>query len=118
MLCKLLLFILTLSLFSCATNKGGFRTEEDVELQIFRMTMDEILADLGNPDDKVVLSNGNESWRYESEVGGLTGGECTLTILFSGETVKDVKLSANDLSWVSWPLGSCTKIIQTLKRGH
>ena len=114
-------FKLTLCLISatlilgCSTNKGGYKTEESVERKILSMSKDQILLDLGPPTKKVDFSNGSESYRYESEVGGLTGGECTLTILFDGNRVTQAKLSANDLSWISFPLGSCTKIIQTLR---
>jgi hypothetical protein len=62
-----------------------------------------------------VIDDKRESWRYESEVGGLTGGECTLSLVLEGGKVVKAKLSANDLSWISFPLGSCTKIIQTLR---
>jgi len=79
------------------------------------MTKDEVLIDLGPPHKKAKIDDARESWRYESEVGGLAGGECTLSILFKGEKVEQAKLSANDLSWVSFPLASCSKIIQTLR---
>lgn len=108
-------FVLVFSLLGCATNKGGYRTEGSVEKQLLTMNKEEILIDLGPPTKKTVIDGKRESWRYESEVGGLTGGECTLSLLFEGEKVVKAKLSANDLSWVSFPLGSCTKIIQTLR---
>ncbi len=111
----LIILILCLAVFGCATNKGGYRTEAAVEKQIYTMTKEEVLIDLGPPAKKVDLGEGRESFRYESEVGGLTGGECTLTVVFQGDKPINAKLSANDLSWVSWPLGSCTKIIQTLR---
>ena len=79
------------------------------------MTKEEVLIDLGEPTERVDLGSGKESFRYESAVGGLTGGECTLSILFEGETATEAKLGANDRSWISFPLGSCTKIIQTLR---
>jgi len=113
---RILLSIILASLvLGCATNKGGYRTEQSVELQIMKMTKEEVLVDLGPPTKKTTLDADKESWRYESEVGGLTGGECTLSLLFQKEKVIQAKLSANDLSWVSFPLGSCTKIIQTLR---
>ncbi len=102
-------------LLGCATNKGGYKTERAVEDQLMKMTKEEVLVDLGPPLKKTTLEGNRESWRYESEVGGLTGGECTLSILFSEEKVNQAKLSANDLSWLAFPLGSCTKIIQTLR---
>ena len=107
----LAMFIIT----GCATNKGGYRTEYAVETQLMKMTKEEVLIDLGPPLKKSAFESNRESWRYESEVGGLTGGECTLSILFDEEKVCQAKLSANDLSWLSFPLGSCTKIIQTLR---
>lgn len=113
---KIILSVIFVSLLlGCATNKGGYRTEQSVEHQLMKMTKEEVLVDLGPPTKKAILERNRESWRYESEVGGLTGGECTLSILFSGEKVNQAKLSANDLSWLSFPLGSCTKIIQTLR---
>lgn len=112
---RILPVMLVLLLFGCATNKGGYRTEQSVEHQLLKMTKEQVLVDLGPPTKKTTLDGNRESWRYESEVGGLTGGECTLSILFVGEKVSQAKLSANDLSWASFPLGSCTKIIQTLR---
>ncbi|NOR51165.1 MAG: hypothetical protein GQ470_00960 [Gammaproteobacteria bacterium] len=102
-------------LYGCATNKAGYRKESTVEQQSLDMTKEEVLIDLGPPTKKIELSGNRESWRYESEVSGLSGGECTLSILFNGENVKQAILSANDLFWISFPLGSCTKIIQTLR---
>jgi len=99
----------------CASNKGGYRTESAVEQQLMKMSKDEVLIDLGPPHKKTKIDEERESWRYESEVGGLAGGECTLSILFKSEKVSQAKLSANDLSWVSFPLASCSKIIQTLR---
>ena len=113
---RTLTILFLLLLFGCATNKGGYKTEQSVENQLMKMTKEEVLVDLGPPTKKTTLDGNKESWRYESEVGGLTGGECTLSLLFLGETVSQAKLSANDLSWVSYPLGSCTKIIQTLRK--
>ena len=111
---RIILTIIFASLIlGCATNKGGYRTEQSVELQVLKMTKEEILIDLGPPTKKTTLGADKESWRYESEVVGLTGGECTLSLLFQKENVIQAKLSANDFSWVSFPLGSCTKIIQT-----
>ena len=112
-----ILFALVLS--GCAwqvSNKGGYKTEAEVELRIIQMTKDEVLADLGPPKTRVKLSDGSESFRYESEVGGLTGGECTLSILFDGEKPKTVKLNARDISWISFPLGSCALILGTLRK--
>jgi hypothetical protein len=112
---SIILIISLCTLVSCATNKGGYSREIAVENQLVKMTKEEVLIDLGPPDKKATIDEERESWRYQSEVGGLTGGECTLSILFYGERVHEAKLSANDLSWVSFPLGSCTKIIQTLR---
>ena len=112
---KIIILLIIFTFFGCATNKGGYRNESAVEQQLMKMTKEEILIDLGPPDDLTTIDENRESWRYQSEVGGLTGGECTLSILFYGEKVKQAKLSANDLSWVSFPLGSCTKILQTLR---
>lgn len=109
------IFFLSVFLISCASNKAGYRTESTVEQRLLTMSKDEVLIDLGPPHKKTIIDKEHESWRYESEVGGLTGGECTLSILFEGEKVSQAKLSANDLSWISFPLGSCSKIIQTLR---
>lgn len=79
------------------------------------MTKEEVLVDLGLPDQRIDLGNGKESFRYESQVGGVTGGDCTLSISFQGEEPTRATLSANDFSWVSFPLGSCAKILQTLR---
>jgi hypothetical protein len=112
---NLTLAMLMIFITGCATNKQGYRTEEAVENQLIGMTKTEVLIDLGPPHKKAVLDENIESWRYQAEVGGLTGGECTLSIVIEGDTVSQAKLSANDLSWVSFPLGSCTPIIQTLR---
>ncbi|MCB1939992.1 MAG: hypothetical protein KDF24_04950 [Rhodocyclaceae bacterium] len=110
-----LLLLSILLVVGCASNKGGYRAEAAVEQKLMTMNKDEVLIDLGPPHKKVKIDEERESWRYESEVGGLAGGECTLSILFKGEKVVQAKLSANDLSWVSFPLASCSKIIQTLR---
>jgi hypothetical protein len=110
-----LIFLYTVFIVGCASNKGGYKTESAVEQQLMAMSKDEVLIDLGPPHKKVKVDEERESWRYESEVGGLTGGECTLSILFKENKVAQAKLSANDLSWVSFPLASCSKIIQTLR---
>lgn len=107
--------VLALSLASCASNKGGYKTEADVERRVLRMTREEVLVDLGPPTKQAALEGGRESWRYESQVSGLTGGECTLSLVVDTKRVVQAKLSANDRSWVAYPLGSCTKIIQTLR---
>lgn len=109
------ILVAALALSACSTNKGGYKTEEAVEARIMGMTKEEVLIDLGPPDERVDLGNGKESHRYKSAVGGLTGGECTLSIVFQGEKPTRATLSANDRSWVSFPLGSCTKILQTLR---
>ena len=111
----IVMLLLVVFVYGCASNKGGYRTESAVEQKLMTMSKDEVLIDLGPPHKKTKIDDERESWRYESEVGGLTGGECTLSILFKGEKVSQAKLSANDLSWVSFPLASCSKIIQTLR---
>lgn len=112
---KIILIILMITMYGCASNKKGYRTESAVEQRLMTMSKDEVLIDLGPPHKKAKIDDQRESWRYESEVGGLTGGECTLSILFNDKKVSQAKLSANDLSWVSFPLASCSKIIQTLR---
>jgi hypothetical protein len=102
-------------LTGCATNKQGYRTEGDVENQLIGMTDTEVLIDLGPPHKKAVIGKNIETWRYFAEVGGLTGGECTLALVLEENAVTQAKLSANDLSFISFPLGSCTPIIQTLR---
>ena len=44
----------------CATNKGGYRTESDVEGQLMKMSKEEILIDLGPPMKKAVLEGNRE----------------------------------------------------------
>ncbi|CAH1581944.1 hypothetical protein [Vibrio owensii] len=112
---KLLLLSSILLVSACTSNKGGYTTESQVEQQLLTMNKEEVLIDLGPPHKTVAIDEARQSWRYESEVGGLTGGECTLSIVLTGEQVTQAKLSANDLSWVSFPLNSCSKIIQTLR---
>lgn len=109
------MFLLVAFICGCASNKSGYRTEAAVGQRLMSMSKDEVLIDLGPPHKKTKIDDERESWRYESEVGGLTGGECTLSLVFKGEKVSQAKLSANDLSWVSFPLASCSKIIQTLR---
>ena len=104
---KQTLAIVMIFVVGCATNKQGYKTEEAVENQLIGMTKTEVLIDLGPPHKKAVIDESIESWRYQAEVGGLSGGECTLSIVFEGDIVSQAKLSANDLSWVSFPLGAC-----------
>ena len=111
---KLVILLVMFTVYGCASNKAGYRQETSVEQQILEMTKEQVLIDLGQPDETVVLNGNRESWRYESEVGGMTGGECTLSILFNGDLVKQAILSSND-TWLLSPLGSCTRIIQTLR---
>ncbi len=114
---KLFSYALVMALIvGCASNKSGYKTEVEVESKLYSMNRTEVMMDLPPPTSKTDLGNGQESWMWQSEVGGLTGGECTLLVVFHGAKVVNVKLSANDLSWVAYPLGSCTKIIQTLRR--
>ena len=72
------LSLLAFVISGCTTNKGGYKTEQAVENRLLGMSRADVLIDLGPPTKKTVIDSKVQSWRYESEVGGLTGGECTL----------------------------------------
>lgn len=104
-----------LLLAGCASN-NGYQTESAVEQRILGMSKAQILLDLGSPTKKTLLDNSAESYKYESEVGGLTGGVCTLTVLFEANKPTQAKLVSADLPLVPISKGSCSKVIQSLRR--
>ena len=104
-----------LVLAGCATN-NSYQTESAVEQRIVGMSKAQILMDLGPPTKKTSLGNGAESYKYDSEVGGLTGGVCTLTVVFEANKPTQAKLVSADLPLVPISKGSCSKIIEALRR--
>ena len=110
---KLTLLIIAF-IAGCATNPGGFTTEESVEQKLMSLNEDQIAMSLGAPTERVKLSNGAEAWTYRGEVSGVTGGECTVSVIIKNTKVIQSSVTAKDRSWASFPLGSCTNILGNL----
>ena len=100
----------------CATSNNSYQSESAVEQRVLGMSKAQILLDLGPPTKKTRLDNGAESYKYESEVGGLTGGVCTLTIVFEANKPTQAKLVSADMPLVPISKGSCSKIVQALRK--
>ncbi len=99
---------------ACATNKGGYTDTSDVERRLRGMTEAEVVAKMGAPTESVKLSDGSFSWSYRDEIGGLTGGECTINLVLKDAVVTAATVYARDRSFVSFPLGSCKNLIGNL----
>ena len=112
---KYIILLLAVTSLSCATNPGGFKTEESIEQKLKSMNEEQIAMTLGAPTERVSLSNGAETWTYRGETSGITGGECTVSVTIKNTKVTQSSLTAKDRSWASFPLGSCTNILGNLK---
>lgn len=109
--------IAVLSIFfvsACATNSGGYTNTSDLERRLRGMSEAEIVAKMGAPTETVQLSDGGSSWSYRDDIGGITGGECTINLVLKDAVVTAATVYARDNSFVSFPLGSCKNLIGNL----
>jgi hypothetical protein len=111
---KILFVLLTVLLSACASNRGGYTKSSDVESRLNQLTEAEVAMKLGAPTDKVSLSDGGSVWTYRDKSAGLTGGECTVSLVIKNGHVVSSTVTARDRSWVSYPLGSCVNILSNL----
>ena len=111
---KYITLLLSTSILSCASNPGGFKTEESVERKLMSLSEEQVAINLGAPTERVKLSSGAETWTYRGEVSGITGGECTVSVIIKNTKVIQASVTAKDRSWASFPLGSCTNLLGNL----
>lgn len=98
----------------CATNQGGYTKPEEVASRLKQLSEAEVAMMLGAPTEKVALSDGSQTWTYRDDSEGLTGGECTVSIIIKDSKVIKAMVTARDKSWLSYPLGSCQNILANL----
>lgn len=110
----LLVCTIAATVVGCATNAGGYRTEETVSARLMEMSESEVAMRMGAPTDKTVLSDGKVLWSYRDDAEGLTGGECTVSMVIEGGEVVSANVVARDRSFVSFPMGSCQNLIGNL----
>ena len=104
-----------LMLAGCATNQGGYTKPDQVVNRLKQLSEPEVAMMLGAPTEKVELSDGSQTWTYRDDSEGLTGGECTISLVIKAAKVTNAMVTARDKSWVSYPLGSCQNILAHLK---
>jgi hypothetical protein len=110
----ILLIIFSLILAGCATNQGGYTKPDQVVNRLKQLSESEVAMMLGAPTEKVELSDGSQTWTYRDDSEGLTGGECTISLVIKAAKVTNAMVTARDRSWVSYPLGSCQNILANL----
>lgn len=110
-----LFILLGITLIGCASNPGGYKVEKEAENKLMSMSEEEVAMSLGAPTEKVKLSNGAMAWTYRDEAKGLTGGQCTISLMLKNGKVLKASVTANDRSWVSFPLGSCVNLLGNFK---
>ena len=111
---KLFIILLAATLSSCATNRGGYTNSSDVVNRLNQLTETEVAMKLGAPTEKADLSDGGSVWTYRDKVKGVTGGECTVSVVIKNGHVISSTITARDRSRVSFPLGSCVNILSNL----
>ena len=111
-----LLFVFTLIIIvsGCATNQGGYTKSVDVINRLKQMSEAEVAMLLGAPTEDVELSDGSKTWTYRDDAKGITGGECTVSVMLKNSQVVNAMVAARDISWISYPLGSCRNILANL----
>lgn len=57
------LLIVLIVIAGCASTEGGYTRSADVESKLRSMTPAEVLADLGDPKERVALAQGSEQWK-------------------------------------------------------
>jgi len=107
--------LLSLTMIGCASNPGGYKSEESVERKLMSLTEQEVVLNLGAPSKQVTTSSGAVAWTYRDEANGLTGGKCTISLVIKKGKVLSASVTAKDRSWVSFPLGSCENILGNFK---
>lgn len=111
----IILITILLNLISCASNPGNYKSEEEAENKLLSLTEEQVAMNLGAPTEKVTLSSGAQTWTYRDDVSGITGGECTVSVIIKEGKVIQASVTADDRSWVSYPLGSCKNIFGNFK---
>ena len=99
---------------SCATNPGGYTNEQQISNRLVGMSKEEVVSSLGAPT-QTAQAGGAESWTYIGYSGGLTGGECRITITLLKDRVANAVVNADDRSWVAAPLGSCKNLLKNFR---
>lgn len=111
---RILIVMFVLLLAACASNRGGYTEAKSVENRLNQLSESELAMKLGAPTEKVQLTDGSMVWTYRDKSEGLTGGECTISVVMKNGRVMSSTVTARDRSWVSYPLGSCVNIIANL----
>lgn len=107
--------VLSLMIASCATNRGGFKTEDQIVNRLVGMSVTELVQRLGAPTQSVDLGEAGSSLSYRGTTEGLTGGQCAISVMVQGGIVTTANVYAQDRSWVSFPMGSCASIMKNLE---
>lgn len=113
-LCYSVVAALLLVLSSCATNRGGFKSEDEIVNRLVGMSITELVQKLGAPTETIDMGDAGRSMSYRGTTEGLTGGQCSISVVVQGGIVTSANAFANDRSWISFPMGSCASIIQNL----
>ncbi|MCH8347229.1 MAG: hypothetical protein IH901_01840 [Proteobacteria bacterium] len=111
-----LIFLFPVFLASCASNDAGIKKESQLERYLVGFSQEELVAYLGAPTQDQTLSNGKQVWTYRDDAEGLTGGECTLTLIFNNGITENVTVLSRDWSPLSFPMGGCQNIIGRIPR--
>ena len=115
---KSLISIILAALFfsACATNKGGYKNEDQIVNRLVGMTVTELVQKLGSPTETMDLGDAGRSLSYRGTTEGLTGGECRISVIVQGGVVTSANIYSKDRSWVSFPMGGCESVIKNLDR--
>lgn len=106
--------MLVLFLPACASNKGGYTKANNVENRLNQLSAPEVAIKLGAPSGNVQLTDGSTVWTYRDNPEGLSGGQCTISVVIKNDRVISSTVTASDRSWVAYPLGSCVNLIANL----
>lgn len=78
---SLLLILFFLCVAACSSNRGAYKTEKEIENRLVGMTELNLATRIGSPTERNKLSDGTDVWTYRDDAEGLTGGECTVTLV-------------------------------------
>lgn len=106
--------LIVLALCGCASNAGGYTDATQVEQRLVGMSEAQVIQTLGAPENQVILSD-RKAWTYSDEIKALTGGSCRVSLTIKDGFVESAIVNAADLSWASFPLGSCRNILRHLR---